>query len=51
MQQRGYIKELLVKFKLKDCLPVKYLKPIENLSLRKRKCNETLYRSAIGKLI
>ena len=35
MQKRGYIKELLVKFKLKNYLPVKNLKSIENLSLRK----------------
>ena len=27
------------------------MKPIENLNLRKRKCDETLYRSEIGKLI
>jgi len=51
MQQRIYIKELLIKFKQKDCLPFKKQKPIENLSLRKRKYNETSKRSVIGNLI
>jgi len=51
IHQRHYIKDLLIKFKLVNSSPTKNLKPIEDLVLRKRRCDETLYRSSIGNLI
>ena len=51
IHQKHYIKDLLIKFKLVNSPPTKNLKPIEDLALRKERCDETLYRSAIGNLI
>jgi len=51
MHQKQYIKDLLNKYKLTNSSPINNLKPIEDSNLRKKKCNETLYRSAVGNLI
>jgi len=44
--QRGYLRELLNKFRLTNCTPVRNMKPLENKELRHKKFNETFYRSA-----
>ena len=51
LHQKGYIKELLRKFNINKCYPVRSPKPIEDYILRKRKFNETQYRGAIGNLL
>jgi len=51
MHQLGYINELLKKFKLEKCKPIKNLMPIESHELKAIKFDETLYRSAIGNLL
>jgi hypothetical protein len=51
IHQRGYLRELLNKFRLTNCAPVRNMKPLENKELRNKKFNETFYRSAIGNLL
>jgi len=42
---------MLYKFKLDKTTPLRNLKPIEDMTLRNKKFNETYYRSAIGNLL
>ena len=51
IHQRGYIKEILNKYNLSNCTPVRNLRPIENTRLKNKSFNETTYRSAIGNLL
>ena len=43
--------ELLSKFNMKNCTPLRIMTPIENEDLRKVKVDETKYRSIIGNLL
>ena len=51
MHQRQYIKDLINRFKLAESSPVKILKPVENIKLRRKLCDETLYGSAVGNIL
>lgn len=45
------ILELLKKFKMENCIPIRTPKPVENVVLREKKFDETTYRRAIGSLL
>jgi len=51
IHQKGYIKELLDKYKISQYTPVRNLKPTENKKLRNKSFDQTTYRSAIGNLL
>jgi len=51
LNQKRYILEIIENFNIKNEYPIRNMKPIENKNLRSIKCNETLYRSAIGNLL
>jgi len=51
LNQKRYILEIIEKFNIKNEYLIRNMKPIENKNLRSIKCNETLYRSAIGNLL
>ena len=51
IHQKGYIKELLEKYKISQYTPVRNLKPTENKKLRNKSFDQTTYRSAIGNLL
>ena len=51
LHQHRYINELLNKYNMNDCAPIRNMCPIENENLKKIKVDETKYRSIIGNLL
>jgi len=51
IHQRGYIKEILNKYNLSNCTPIRNLRPVENTRLKNKMFNEMTYRSAIWNLL
>ena len=51
LNQKRYILDIIKKFGMELCYPIRNMKPTENKELRKIKFNPTKYRSAIGNLL
>eukprot|EP00833_Pecoramyces_ruminatium_P006363 jgi/Orpsp1_1/1180395/evm.model.c7180000073227.1 len=51
LHQERYINDILNKYNIDNNKKVRTLKPLENEKLRKRKFDETVYRSAVGSLL
>jgi len=51
LHQKRYINDLLTKYNFDYTKQVKTLKPLENEKLKKKKFDETTYRSAVGSLL
>eukprot|EP00833_Pecoramyces_ruminatium_P007550 jgi/Orpsp1_1/1181582/evm.model.c7180000077787.1 len=51
LNQERYINDILNKYNIDNNKKIRTLKPLENEKLRKRKFDETVYRSAIGRLL
>jgi len=51
INQKWYTKEILQKFNMENCTPLKNMKPVDIEEYKKIKFYQTTYRSAIGNLI
>jgi len=51
LNQERYANDIIIKYGMSNALPVRNITPIENVELRKKRIDETTYRSAVGSLL
>jgi hypothetical protein len=51
LNQESYANDIFTKYGLSSATPIRNITSIENLELRKKKMNETTYRSTVGSLL